>query len=560
MKLNYKLCLKNSMKVPFYCSDYLHDFIIGEKKSIDAERMNFFQNNVMELSKFYYDGRIFNFGNYGFLDGHKLQELQLINITNFSPKNTSYKINLKNFHIQNVTFKDFSLKDFVNFFKNSIFVENSIFIEQISTKEFFETLPFLLEKSTTLRSFSCKNCNTRRNFGDFLGPYIAKLTNLESFVVWNHNETEGDVLFNSLRSSAKNLRVLKICKVIFHSFSLARLFAELKSLEELCLEDDFCVNENVKSITFKTLTKHQSLNLRKLKLASCDLSFSNFQELCNLIQECKYLKKLYVNFENINNMDLEKLIHCCLPFASHLQKFNIEWNDSWFHFLPKPILIGSTAVIESWRNLYEQCTCLRELSLKDGRNVSEVLPSIIECIENSRETIRKVKFDGLLEEELFVLLPELLQIRKITLLSIKNCGISSRTIRLLEFVIDQNRDTLTSLTISSTLTRECYHFGFGNCISICSKLKYIDLSDNFLFDVVRHMINPRCLCLNSLETLNLHFCFLGIEDFRVLGDALCLCKNLKQIDIGKIVAEDDTSRLDLQRRLTEVNQILQFFI
>lgn len=525
-----QMCLKNSWRIPFFCGDVILNYLMENDKPVKRKTMDFFNSSILDLSEFNANRKIFRFNNFDFLNGHRLQILNLEDLEQFQIKISGFKLFVNTFSLKNVRFINFNDKKMKYFMENGLHVEHSIIIEDIKNSKFFVNFPLLIGKSTTLRNFTLIKCKVNKQITDVLSQSLSKLNQLESFNFQSIQimPLEVNNIIFALESSSKTLKYLKLLRVTFDSSYLANLIANIRSLQELSIDDKFFKTCKNKHLLFKSLNQH-SMSLNKLYITCSILHTPDYDALITLLQECKYLKKFFLNCRKANETKNEEILHGLLSSAKTLEKFSIESDDYIWELDDIRGKESSNSLINSWKNIFISCSNLKEINVKRIQGTPKILPSILVAIQMSKNTIRRIKIEEFENDDLLIIFPEMMHVSELCTLEIIECCLTDESMNLLQKVIDYFHESLTHIDLTGSLTDHLTVYG-GESISKCLNLKYLDVSKNIFIDNLENIISVSSLFLKNLETFKLRSCVVLDNDVEMLAEAFYFCTNLKELD------------------------------
>lgn len=477
LNLNYHLCKRNKLKIPCKMGDKIMKSLFKMEKKLDENEVKIFEKDIMDLSQFYTNLTIpddyfrfetFQIRAYDFLNNHHLDCLHLVNLKRFFLESESFKVYTKKLIVNKVNeFMDRTLSILKNFYRNSIFVEESIKFQDVSFKKSLNPVGLLIRNSfETLKSLHIENCMFEESSCRHLVSQIFYLKNLEELIFVESYSCYIDHL--QLRTQfrktekefGKKLKILKI-PTFFYLFN-SYMFENLNNLQHLQIFDyDYPKTENIVR-TFEVLSNQNLTALKEFEFET-EMMFEDVElALVKFIKSLKNLEKIDLSVPFWLKSSRSEILTSLKNSCKTLQTFHLPYlyRDHKNKFLLE---------------LIENCQALKEISLDEFKiNWHDfALNLLIKIMNYCKSTIEKLDFTDIylfINKNWFLSsIPKFSNLKKFYIEGKLNTKFDNF---LMKFIEDHHR-SLIELKFSDSISLEGDEHEFFHSISKCYNLQLL---------------------------------------------------------------------------------------
>lgn len=531
----YVICKRKNWKIPRKIGDKLFDYAYKYKCPLNGKHLQLFQSNITELSKFVSRTGNLNILYYDFLNQHQFEYVNLIYLKEFHLKSKETKFSTKSFYIKDSIFMDFDMEKMDYFFKNSIFIENSISVKNINNQQFFLSLTHALRQSlTSIYCLSFNQCTIENDTIKILSSAIAEISSLEIFKLKLNDSNKVTPLYSSigridhhlihsLRKSANNIKVISLSNFLASSSSVILLLKQLVNLEKLSISfilssknDQLSFDEIIDPNVFKVLRKNKLKNFKKLKLSNCSLNEEGASELIKFLNCSDSIENIH--FYDIlfkKNTTKNLVLECTKELSKNL----------------KNLFIGNLCQ-SSTLGPFDNCSSLIKVKvflLNSDWISSGVNHSLMKAISNSKETLQDITLGNINNSYLIPLLSVVHRIRCIKRFHISEtefCEISSK---ILADIINIQKHNLEK--IKFTYTTFFYETDLFQSISNCSNLIHLTIFCQNSYQDLNYLIHSTSSFMTVLQYFDLIIHNLTESELLKIGKDLMICKSLRKFRI-----------------------------
>lgn len=349
--------------------------------------------------------------------------------------------------------------------------------------------------------------NSIENKGaDELGKCLKNKENLFCLGLSSNNITEINEDFASLFSW---LKIIKIADNPLYPSAIINIF-QYTANNRLFQQIRFKSNDKY---LFKSMNSNDNLKI-------FDLSYNdniNIHLIKNILS-LKNISKIYLQRNNINDNDIQRIAQYIKQFSSHLKELHLQSN-----------LIGINGS-ESLAELIKDNNYLKVLNITDNPLQSKGIINICDSITNNKNAISELLINGTKCNDYCIEnITKMLRVnKKLKIFTLSENKFTNKGVDKILSTLRKN-DTLLQISIGNKYINSTAFENLADYLSFNKSLMYLEIkSSKFTDDIIKKI--AKIMSLNkSLTYINLVGNLLTKEGMICMGQYLNKNKSIKQI-------------------------------